>query len=171
MIFEKLHHIAIRHVFIFNSQELHWCSPNCFRLVMGQSRALILPKLCVIYAREYLLRRSLFHTLFSVCVGRNKQAGGMTNRAILHRSVTLYRSQWVVAIPSVVFFPDKTIEDNRGSDGKRAKTKTLNIAHLCCATNGLIRVFMPGVVYCIVLVKKCPLRLFNTVEIHCLLSN
>ena len=51
----------------------------------------------------YLLRRSLFHIPCSVCAGRNKQVGGKTSRDI-HRSVTLYRSQWVVAIPSACLF-------------------------------------------------------------------
>ena len=54
--------------------------------------------------QSYLLRRSLFHILFPVCASQNKQTVGKASRDI-HRSVTLYWSQWVVAIPSVIFFP------------------------------------------------------------------
>ena len=36
---------------IFNLQGSHWCYPNCLRLVLGQSRAFTLPKLCVICSR------------------------------------------------------------------------------------------------------------------------
>ena len=48
-----------------------------------------------------LLRRSLFHILFSVCEGRNIQAVGRLAPVARgdSRSITLYRSEWVVAIP------------------------------------------------------------------------
>ena len=39
--FKKLLERFLRHVYIFNSQESHWCHPNCLRLV----RAFTLPKL------------------------------------------------------------------------------------------------------------------------------
>ena len=44
-------------------------------------------------------------------VGPNRFAGrqAATSRD-MHRQVTLYRSQWVVEIPSVIFFPDTTME-------------------------------------------------------------
>ena len=35
--------------FRVNSQEPHWCYPNCLRLAIGQSRSLTLPKLCVMF--------------------------------------------------------------------------------------------------------------------------
>ena len=51
-IFEKLlfkYYKACKHV--FNSQEPHWYCPNCLRLILGQSKALTLPNLCVICSR------------------------------------------------------------------------------------------------------------------------
>ena len=47
----KLPDSTIKHVYIFNSQEPYWCYSNCLRLVLGQNRALTLPKLCVICSR------------------------------------------------------------------------------------------------------------------------
>ena len=48
-VFEKLLCIPIRHVYIFNSQESHWYSPIVFDQLLGQSRALTLLKLCVMF--------------------------------------------------------------------------------------------------------------------------
>ena len=90
-----------------NSQQPHWCYPNCPRLVWRQSRALTLPKLCVICSKIILVAEALrcnadeCREIFVHCVCRGEWTTSVTQRAW----TVLYRSQRGVTIPSFILFP------------------------------------------------------------------
>ena len=109
--FEKITYKYNKNVYIFNLREPHWCSPNCFRLIIGQSKALTLTKLyaitrtplCVMvlticsktqFRGKILQPRKLRQGIFGI----NCQSFVRYNRDN-KRPLTLYRSQWVIAIP------------------------------------------------------------------------
>ena len=85
--------ITIRHVYNFNSQKPHWCSPICLWLVMGQSKALTVLNLCVMV---------LVHLI------QDHNLGAKSLRSTLwqpqaRKSCDLVTG--VAAISSIIFFP------------------------------------------------------------------
>ena len=99
-IFEN-YFILYVHVFIFNSQEPHWCSSNCLRLVIGQSIALTVPELCV------MSRTIIQGQKFTEALCRNPNSPENLGLGILAEATKDSVTE-VVAIPSVIFFPGYT---------------------------------------------------------------
>ena len=72
-----------RYVHIFNSQELHYCSPNCLPLVAGQSVAL--PPFCVITVIQEQNVRATFDRRNFYSVYANHKRGKLA-LIVLHRN-------------------------------------------------------------------------------------
>ena len=123
-IFDKLHDSILRHVYIFNSQEPHWCYPNCLQPVFGQSRPLTLPNLCVTSSTTIIKwqnftgalcrnpgeRREIFINCFRrglYLVDYKRDSRALT---------VLYRSQWVFAVLFVIFFPGHIIAKQNANE-------------------------------------------------------
>ena len=78
----------LRHVYVFSSQEPHWCYPNCLRLVWAQNKALTLSKLykCNMFQDQTLVAK--FHRITRLILRQSMQ-GILTETANGSR-----RSQW-----------------------------------------------------------------------------